>query len=267
MEICISCRSRTSTDRCPNRAIKGLTFCGIHVRAKEKRSWYSINKLDSKASQIQKVWRGYHIRFLLNKLGKGAIKRSLIHNTDEPVTLEPIASIHPFHFFSFEENGKTWGFDIQSISRICLQHIVPTNPCTRQPLTYETRRRVRWYLQYLSRHKDTLLNEFTNKREQYIYRVNQVTQILHENGFTDFRPEYLTTLSPTHIHVVRYMMAYDIHTLNNQRKHRYISLLKSQIILNNYVFFSALMNIFSHIWASAEEYEFCFILMSALFRL
>mgnify|MGYP003704829071 CR=1 FL=1 len=48
-------------------------------------------------------------------LGTGVLKRSLVHNPDEPVTLEPVSSIFPLHFFSFEENGKL----------VLLTHVTP----------------------------------------------------------------------------------------------------------------------------------------------
>lgn len=271
MEICISCKTKTSNDRCSKKAIKGLAFCGIHARAKDKRLWYTVNNLDAKISKIQKVWRGYHIRFLLKQLGAGVLKRSLVHNTDEPVTLEETKTIYPFHYFSFEENGKLWAYHISSVSRICLQDATPLNPLTRQPFSYETRRRVRWYLRYLSRQKDHILYECTSTKEGYIYRLNQLTQILHENGFTDFRPEYLAVLTPAQAFLMRSLIAYDIQALSSPRKQRYIALLKSRTFMANYnptfVLYAILMTILTHTWVPSEEYEICFIIMSALFRM
>ena len=271
METCISCKTKSSTDRCSKKAIKGLSFCGTHARAKVKRVWYTINNLDEKVSKIQKVWKGYHIRFLLKQLGVGVFKRSLVHNTDEPITLDPISSIHPFQYFSFEENGKTWAFSIDSISRIFLQDITPVNPCTRQPLSFETRRRLRWYLRYLTRKGDPILSGGVSANNKHIFQLNQLTQILHENGFTDFRPEYFALLNSTQSLLIRSMIATDIQALSNPRRQRYIGLLRSRTFMNNYkpnyTLFAILITILSHMWVPSEEYEFCFLIMSALFRL
>jgi hypothetical protein len=105
--FCVSCRTRKTLSRCKRKAIKGLQYCGTHARAKTKRIWTILNGCDAKALKIQKVWRGFAIRNRLSKLGPGVMKRSLCHNDEELVTLEPINKLNPFLYFALFFLG-TW---------------------------------------------------------------------------------------------------------------------------------------------------------------
>ena len=143
MNTCLACKNKTSTDRCNLTSIKGLAFCGIHARSKVPRIWSVVNDIDKHVTLISKVWRGYRIRRLLKLAGIGVLKRSLCHNDEELVLLEDRNSVSPLDYFSFQEGDKVWWFDIRSMIGCLNATFVPTNPYTRQPLTVDTRYRLR----------------------------------------------------------------------------------------------------------------------------
>jgi hypothetical protein len=273
--FCVSCRTRKTLSRCKRKAIKGLQYCGTHARAKTKRIWTILNGCDSKALKIQKVWRGFAIRNRLSKLGPGVMKRSLCHNDEELVTLEPINKLNPFLYFAFEENNKVWAFDIHTLTQVLLRDIVPQNPYTRTPLTFDTRRRLRKYMQNMIRRRDPLYSAVSMKHATQ-YHLNQLTQSLHENGFDDFRPEYFSVLTPSQAVIMRTLICRDMMILANRhsnfsRRHRYVAILKNKNFMSNAdrrtCLLSILMIILSDIWCVSEEYEFCFLIMSALYRI
>ena len=92
---CASCKNKQSKDRCPNSAIKGLKFCGIHSRIKSPRMWIDVNDVQSKVTIISKVWKGYSIRKNLKLAGEGVLKRGICNNTCEIVSLEDISTVDP----------------------------------------------------------------------------------------------------------------------------------------------------------------------------
>lgn len=274
MDVCTSCKSRTSDLRCNRRSIRGLDVCGTHAKAKTRRNWYTVNNLNARLTKVQAMWRGFEIRNRLKKAGPGVLKRSMCHNEDELVSLEPIVKIHPFSYFSFEEGGKVWAFDIQSICNIFLNNVRPQNPYTRTPLLYETRHRLRAYYHYIARTTGKSIIQIP-KKDQPSYQLTQVTQILQENGFDDFRSEYISVLTPEQAHVARAMLLYDMRGLAMSRpfsvQHKYCALLNNRRFMPNshptVALTEILAYILSDIRSQAEEYEFCFRIMSALYRI
>jgi len=274
MELCISCKNQKTSDRCNRKCIKGLDVCGTHAKAKTRRNWYDINNIHAKLCKIQAVWKGYSTRSILKRAGPGVLKRSICHNEEELVSFEPISKLHPFSYFSFEEQGKIWAFDTHSIAKILLQSVYPQNPYTRTPLNFETRRRLRECFHYLMRHKD---REMVHIAQGYIveYRLNLLTQIIHENGFEDFRSEYISILSKEQSFVMRSLLVYDIRGLISKnpsgRHHRYCSLLTSRTFMISshptIALLTMLLLILTDIRNTSEEYEICFLIMSTLYRI
>jgi len=272
MNICISCKNKISDDRCPAKAIKGLTFCGRHAKAKSRRLWHEVHNVDSKLLKIQSVWRGFHLRNRLNKLGKGVLKRSLCHNEDELITMDPVSKIHPFSFFSFEEDGKVWAFEFNALSRIFMSSLVPLNPYTRTPLTHSTRRRIRWYCRYITKNDKEIWTFKDSKSEIEHFGIIQVCQILEENGFDDFRPEYLEVLTNSEASIMRTLiLSRMIDEAKNMplgaRWHKYINLFKN----NNYMaghnslhrLCGMITTVLTDTYTSKYEYMLCFIIISS----
>ena len=107
--LCNSCKNKNSTERCGSPALKNLQFCGKHVKSKTPRLWSVVNSAGDSAVKIQKVWRGWIVRYLHDLSGPGVLKRSLCHNEDDVITAED--KVHPSNYFAFHEDGKVFWFD------------------------------------------------------------------------------------------------------------------------------------------------------------
>lgn len=277
MSICISCKNQTSAERCPSRAIIGLTFCGKHVRSPIKRLWHVVNGLDIKATLIQKVWRGYTVRFRLKLAGPGVLKRSLCHNEEDVVSFEPRERQHPFEFFSFEEDGRIWWFDILSIIGCLNSNLRPMNPYTRQPLSIDTRRRLRAVYKYRVHNRLPIVHQPHTKRsyeELLEHQWMKIVQIVHENGFEDVHPNHFMSLNKSQLLILLNYIVNDMTALATEhpitsRRYRWLSAIKRERDMFNAnphgrvqvpTLLVSLLN------SMNDEYNFCFILMSALYR-
>jgi hypothetical protein len=274
MNLCVACKNATTIDRCDRNALPGLDVCGIHARAKSRRDWFIVNNIEPKIVRIQAVWKGYSLRNRLKRGGPGVLKRSICHNEDEFMSLEPIAKLDPRLYFGFEQDGKVWAFNVYGLCKILLQDIEPKNPYTRTPFSNDTRRRLRQYFFYLVRRRDAEIVNILRTNPIEIKLV-LITQILHENGFEDFRPEYLTMCSNDQTYILRALLLHDMRALAfknpNLRLYRYCSLLNSKTIMATShpvtKLIHILLLIFADMTCSSQEYEFCFLIMSALFKI
>lgn len=277
MSTCISCKSKDSNDRCPNRVILGLQFCGKHVRAPVKRLWHVENDLDRRATSIQKVWRGYNVRYRLSLAGPGVLRRSLCHNDEDVVTFESKISQHPFEYFAFEEDGKVWWFDILSILGCLNSSLLPTNPYTRQPLSTDIRIRLRANYKYRIHNRLPLCHQPMAKRnmeELMELQWMKVCQVMHENGFEDVHPNHFMSLDNNQLLILLNYLERDVaslamdHPLTSKR-YRWAAAIKreclnfEQIAHGKYRVPSLLNSLFN---SMNDPYPFCFILMSALYR-
>ncbi len=282
--LCQSCKNKTSVDRCPSPVLKGLLFCGRHVKVKQPRLWKDVNKIDEKVTLIAKVWKGYHIRKLLKLAGPSTFKRSLCVNQDELVSLEPIQKIHPFDYFSFEENGKHYGFDIRTCIDILNRNIRPVNPYTRQPFNIEDRKRLREL--YLHRLRSSLPTTYENNtlnttQTILLNRWQQISQICEENGFTEpqINPNYFLSKTKLELYVFLNLICNDMKIWANEhiqrRSKRFTYVTWLQNVLSKY---STAQNVYEYsfyvstillaiLYDSVEPYNPCFIIMSALYRL
>lgn len=279
MITCSSCKNKTSSDRCPNKAMKGLLFCGKHIRS--TRLWKDVNCLDDKAILIQKTWRGYTVRNWIKLCGLGALSRAVCHNEEELVTLDSKTSVHPLNYFSFEEDGKVYWFDIRSIAEHCIGHLKPTNPYTRSELSFDTRRRLRTLC--VKRNRLKIPNEHDAEKKRLISDVilhgwTAVCQIVEENGFFDLNPMHFISLSRPRLFVLNNLIHQDMIALAAEhkvgsRRHVYVNWMKRLMreyargiedIRYLYLTSKVLVAILND---SKDQYSYCFILMSALARL
>lgn len=277
MSSCISCKSKTSSERCPNRSIIGLSFCGKHVRSPTKRIWHVENKVDCSATIIQKCWRGYTVRYRLRLAGTGVLRRSLCHNDEDVVTFESKDKQHPFDYFSFEEDGKVWWFDILSIIGCLNSNLIPTNPYTRQALNMDTRNRLRQIYKYRLHNRLPIAHSPASKKsynELIETQWMKITQILHENGFDDANPNHFLSLDNRNMfilldYIYRDMTALAMEHPSSSKRYRWASAIKRErdiFHMNQYANLQTSTLILSLLNAMNEPYPFCFILMSALFR-
>jgi hypothetical protein len=280
--LCESCKNKDSFDRCPNSALRGLMFCGKHVKAKNPRIWKTVNKLDNKVTLISKNWRGYIIRKLLKLTGPN--DRSKCVNEDEIMSLEPIKQVHPFDYFSFEENGKIYGFDIRTLFDSLNRSLIITNPYTRQALSIDDRKRLRELYAYRIRNRMPTNYEHNNLKTAESIIVNrwqQISQICEENGFSEpqINPNFFLAKSKIELYAFLKLIHNDMKAWANEHKEkrsrRFNYLMWIMNILNKYPstqstneysFYVATI-LLTILYDSVEPYTLCFIIMSALYRL
>ena len=279
---CASCRNKTSKDRCPNSALPGIKFCGIHSKLKTHRLWVDVNDIEKRVIRIVKVWKGYFVRKQLKLAGAGVLQRSKCHNQEEILSFEPLTSVHPFNYFGFEENGKIYGFDIRTMIDMLNRNVNPINPYTRQPLQIEDRKRLRMLYGYRFRNKLAVFYENNKPKEATAIlslRWLQISQILEENGFYNLNPNLFLGLNRTQLYIFLTMVLNDMKSWAAEHKEknskRFLYVFWIQNILNKfsttqsttqYSFYvsSILLRI---LHTTVQPYFVCFIIMSGLYRL
>jgi hypothetical protein len=185
----MSCKNRTSNERCKNPALKTFQYCGTHMRSKTIRDWMKENSNISVLIQkVQALWKGYFVRLRLKYAGPGVLNRKLCHNEEELVTLETKDKLNPFEYFSVEEDGKIWWFDQRTINELALQSVQIKNPYTRTVFKNEDFTRLRNLRLIKHRRKEPLIHTVTREFDLVELRDIswiQIVQIMHECGFTD----------------------------------------------------------------------------------
>jgi len=281
MVACYSCKNKNTTERCTSTALAGIRFCGRHAKMKNPKLWVDIHDLDKKSTKISKIWKGYFIRKQLQLAGEGVLKRKLCNNTDELISMESIESIYPLDYFGFEENGKIYGFDIRSLIHILNKNLKPANPYTRQPLTIETRKRLREIFSYRTRRSLPIFYEHNilkNPTDVLNNRWLQISQIVEENGFFDINPDIFLSLNKSQLYILLSMTCNDMktwaseHKVEKSKRFNYIfwiqNVLKkfstSDTHLFSFYVSSILVSILYH---CKEPYSVCFIFMSSLYKL
>lgn len=278
MNQCIACKNKDSYDRCQSATITGLAFCGRHVKSKSVRIWHVVNNVEDKVTKIARIWRGYSVRRLLKLAGPGVLQRSVCHNEEELVSLEPKDKVYPLDYFAFEENGKVWWFDIRSIISCLNASLVPLNPYTRTPLSIETRCRLRNIYRYrLQYRKPIYHNPPITKTQQELldFQWMRISQILAENGFEDVHPNHFLSLTRKQLYTLLVFIMRDMKALcaehpKSSKRYRYHAVLARE---HEYFYtFQAPFLHFANLFLmlvndSVEPYILCFLLMSALHRL
>ena len=283
MSTCISCKNKTSNDRCNNNALAGISYCGVHARNKQPRIWSVINGLDKHATIISKFWRGHNVRKLIQLSGPGTLNRSVCTNQEEISSFEDLKTVDINNYFGFKENDKVYGFDIRTIFDILNRSKNPQNPYTRQPLSIETRRRARDIYRYRFRRRLPIYyeNNMTMTIEGIInQRWLQICQIIEENGFYDVDPNIFLGLNKSQLYVFLNLIWNDLKTWAAEHNG------KDKSIRPKYVFWTrSIINKYSRAESTSEysfyvstvlmtilfdfvdPYAICFIIMSALTRL
>lgn len=266
--LCASCKNATSNERCRSNALQNLQFCGKHVKVKSPRLWSVVNNVPPKVTLIQKIWRGYAVRNWIKHAGPGCLKRSLCHNEEELVSLEPTNKIRPFDFFSFEENGKVWCFDVKNLASVTFFKRHPVNPYTRQPLTLDVRRRLRRMCQ-----RKALIV----KPNELIGAWINICQILEENGFEEVDPFMFETMNRIQFAVFLQLLRADLEALSSQSPRnvtrvKYVMIVKH--VLKKYTPFPTnldasrkTLGLLNILLQMPNPYPLCFAIMGALTRL
>jgi hypothetical protein len=279
---CHSCKNKTSTEQCTAKPLNGFIFCKRHLKVKKHRLWEEVNNVDGNIRLIQKIWRGYTVRNYLKVAGVGVLKRSLCHNDEELITGEEKEKQDPFDYFSFEENGKIWWFDVRSLYELSMKNIKLTNPYTKQDISIETRKRLReiCILRKL-RGMKLFQSEIEQSLEEKLTMYwTTICQQLSENHFDDVNPIHFISLSRNQLWVFTDMLRVDTqvwaaeHKSIHSRRNKFCWLMRqclkyqliyiSNIPACSYQVCRALTRILRE---CKDPYPVCFMIASALYRL
>jgi hypothetical protein len=120
-------------------------------------------------------------------------------------TAEHVATADPYWYFSFEEKGRIFWFDFRSLWKWVYGKVTPTNPFTREPLSMDTR----WRLRYM---KSYYANQcvVSCQLEEDVWDApicNDLVARLHEHGFTQIKPEGLLSLTVGEMRVVLFNLS------------------------------------------------------------
>lgn len=144
--------------------------------------------------RVQALVRGWLLRKRLRQHGSDVLIRATA-NDEDLLTYDEIKTIDPFEYFSFEQNGKTWGFAFPTLWKWCLRSEQPTNPYTKLPIDQDTLKRLHAVWSYRFRHKLTLPDESTNYEDRLMGRIYIISQILATYGFGSISPTIFRRLS------------------------------------------------------------------------
>ena len=279
--LCNSCRNKASNERCPSFALKNLQFCGKHAKAKNPRLWSVVNSADRHAIVIQKMWRGWIVRHMLRLAGSGVLKRSVCHNGEDVVTFE--SNVHPFDYFSFEEEKFIYWFDAKTLYQITISNAKPLNPYTRKELSLETRQRLKEFTTHRKFRNREMFHEprYLADRDKllFMYWIS-ICQSLEENLFIELNPSMFLLLNQaqlwTFVGLLRHdllMWAKEHKSVQSQRNLYYIwihNCWKYQTYTldpNNVILTNVGKTILKILDTSKHNYEICFKILTALHSL
>lgn len=197
------------------------------------------------------------------------------------MTFDDKKSVYPLDYFAFNEADKVYWFDVKSMVQNCMNTLKPTNPYTREPLSVETRQRLRKlsikriYNGIQNVHTD--LSSMSGDEIIDMLWMN-VCQIIEENGFFDMSIEYFTGLNRTQLYVFNQLIHTDLiawaaeHKTRMSRRRRYIGWIHRVIhehqkgAHERYLSYITAKSLLSMLNDYPEQYPLCFIIMSAIHR-
>jgi len=214
--------------------------------------------------------------------GPGVLSRKVCHNEEELVTLEDKESVGPLDYFAFQENEKVYWFDTRSLSELVMSKLKPENPYTREPLSFDTRHRLRKLcLRRRLRRIQNLHDIISHRTVEEIIETTwiYICQIIEENGFFDMSQLYFTSLNRTQLFIFNSMLQQDLiawaaeHTNKESRRHRYVHWVKRlmtitvhEVELDKISFLTARV-VSAILNDCSDAYSVCFIVVSCLHRL
>jgi hypothetical protein len=248
------------------------------MKSKNPRLWTVVNNIEPNVIKIQKIWKGHRIRKWIKLAGPGVFKPEIRNNTEDMYTMDE--RVHPLEYFGFEEEGKTYWFDVRTFLHYLMTADELINPYTRKELTIETRKRARslYILRKIHRLPVSCNNDEKSILEKTTANWRSISQILEENGFSDVNPLLFESLNNVQLYILTTMISNDVkawsaeHTnIQSQRCkffHWFTKLTKfvysNDRISSSYSTAKVLLTILHD---SVEPYSLCFIIVSALYRL
>ena len=183
MNRCAAVRKKGSRDQCLSAPMKGHVLCGRHARSRNPVLWASLHT-KSPVVRIQALVRGWLLRKRLALAGPGVLRRKVVNNDEDLFTCESKDRQHPLDYFAFEEAGKVYWFNAESLWGWMVRSVEPVNPYTKTPIPSEAKRRAR------AIHRTRKFPSGATTAEDIIARRwNVIVQIFRDNGFIDVHPQ------------------------------------------------------------------------------
>ena len=137
--------------------------------------------------RIQALARGFLLRTRLALAGPGVLRRAIVSNDEDLFTCESKDRHHPLSYVAFEEAGKIWWFDAESLWGWMSRSVVPVNPYTKTPIPVEARTRLRGI-----QRRDGFSYGANTLEDGMARRWNVLAHVFRENGFRDSHPNHFT---------------------------------------------------------------------------
>ena len=261
---CASVRKKGSDIQCHAKALFGHTLCGRHAKSKRPVLWSSTQQENVKCVVcIQRHVRGWLLRKRLSLAGPGVLNRKYVANDEDVNTMNEKA--HPLNYFAFEENGKIWWFEINSIQRWIQMTMKPLNPYTKVPLTIQTRKRLRELISYQYRHK-----QYVHSEIEILPIWNLLCQCFEDYGFGEIQSRLFIRLNKYDYHAIFKMISSDLKVI--MKDHDKLTALCDvtaskcfRMTSALYVFTAARM-LLHLIYIPRDPYVLLFTILSALYR-
>jgi hypothetical protein len=272
---CTAIKNKTSITQCAAQSVFGKTLCGRHIRSKNVTLWEVVNAARfQKLGRFQAIFRGRRVRNFLKLAGPGVLCRNNLANDEDVATCNEKDQVHPFNYFAFEENGKVWWFEFNSIWTWCSKSTHPTNPYTKTELTTDTRKRLHaaWGARVSKRME--LPKEPAAYNECITGRWNIICQIFADHGFVDIHPGHFSNLRSKDYYHMFSLLHYDLlsHPTENAPRlswlrHR-MRWMKRNVVKNYQGVLYATHNLLTMVAVPRDDkiYNLIFHTLSALYR-
>ena len=195
---CASVKKKGSVERCSAKALLNSDFCGRHVRVANPVRWIDTPdaiKRIQRVTVLQSLARRLLVKRLIRWAGPGAMHRKECVNDEEMVTFEDKASVSPFEYFGWEENGKTWWMSQLSALQLLREELRPVNPYTKVPWTLDTRKRLRHLQCYRLRRKLPLFHSAPETGTQTQIYVRTICQTMEEQSMDELHPNHWNAMT------------------------------------------------------------------------
>lgn len=184
---CASVRKKGSMEQCQAKAVWGHTLCGRHAKCKAPVLWVETHRTRLvPLVRCQALVRGWLLRTRLRLAGPGVLRRATLANDEDLVTCTAKERQHPLDYFAFEEAGKVWWFEFDSLWQWTIRS--PINPYTRTPLTDETRLRLWAVWAHRSRACLEPPSEPKTLEARLAARWTVLCRVFADNGFVEIHP-------------------------------------------------------------------------------
>lgn len=211
---CAAVKKRGSAEPCTAKAMRAHTLCGRHARMRDPILWVAANiPRAGGLPKLQAYVRGWIVRKRMALAGPGVLSRKNLVNDEELVSCVEKDKQHPLEYFAFEENGKIWWFAFSSIWLWSLQSTTVTNPYTKEPLSVDTRKRLRALWAFQHRHREPLPEESNVVEQRLRGRLTTMCQLFSDYGFVEVNPNVFMEFGKSEWASAFRLLARDIETV------------------------------------------------------